>query len=217
MTSNVQKTPLVSALNRFTEGKTADADQLTGKSLPCSVKTVVSSGVVVIKFEIQQPSTDPTGSTLPEVMVPVMWPEYIRYPVQAGDKGFCVAADAYLGGVSGIGGGVASLVMQGNLAALAFQPLGNKAWKDTPDAKAVVIYGVGGRGVQLLSDLTDKTVMLVLTSDGIAITGNVTLKGNLSVTGTITATGDITAGQVSLETHIHEDDDQGPGVTGPPV
>src|ERR1700744_2589235 len=145
MSGNVQKTPLVNSLNRFAESKTADSQQQTGKSLPCSVVSVVSSGVVVVKFEIQSSAL---GATLPNVMIPVAWPEYIRYPVQVGDTGMCVTADAYLGGVSGIGGGVAGLVQQGNLAALSFQPLGNTNWKASPNPNAVVVYGVNGNGVQ---------------------------------------------------------------------
>lgn len=217
MTYNSQKTPLTQTLNRFTEGKIADGGQLDPKSLPCTVNKVVSSGIVEVKFEIQQPTNDPTGSTLPSVTVPVAWGEYIRYPVQAGDKGFCVAADAYLGGVSGLGGGVASLVMQGNLAALTFQPLGNTEWAQTPDAKAVVVYGVGGRGVTLLSDIGGQKVKLVLTDSGIVITGNVTINGDVQVNGKVTATGDVVAAGISLDNHIHDDEDNGPGTTGPPV
>lgn len=215
MAGNVQKTPLVSTLNRFAEGKADDANQILGKSLPCSVVTVVSSGVVVVKFEVQSSAL---GATLPNVMVPVAGSEYVRLPLQVGDKGMCVTADAYLGGVSGLGGGVAGLVQQGNLAALAFAPLGNKSWAPTPSPTAVVLYGVKGGGVTLLSDITGQTVKIVLTSTGIAITGNVTLNGNLAVTGQVTATGAITAGQgsadqVGEQTHIHP---VGTGFTGAP-
>lgn len=176
---------------------------------------MVSSGVVVVKFEVQSSAL---GATLPDVMVPVSWPEYIRYPVQAGDKGFCVAADAYLGGVSGLGGGVAGLVQQGNLAALAFQPVGNKAWAATTDPNAVVIYGVQGRGVTLLSDIGGQIVKLVLTDQGITITGNITLNGNMAVNGAVTVTGNVTAGQgspasVEMLNHIHIN---GNSFTGPP-
>jgi hypothetical protein len=212
---NVQKTPLVSTLNRFAESKATDNTQQLGKSLPCSVVTVVSSGVVVVKFEVQ---SSVLGATLPNVMVPVAWPEYIRYPVQKGDKGMCVTADAYLGGVSGLGGGVAGLVQQGNLAALAFQPLGNKAWTATTDPNAVVIYGVQGRGVTLLSDIGGQTVKLVLTNQGVTITGNLTLNGNMAVNGAVTATGNVTAGQgspssVEVLGHVHIN---GSSTTGPP-
>lgn len=218
MTGNVQKTPLVSTLNRFAEGKAGDETQQLGKALPCSVVTVVSSGVVVVKFEVQ---SSVLGATLPNVMVPVAWPEYIRYPVQVGDKGMCVTADAYLGGVSGLGGGVAGLVQQGNLAALAFQPLGNKAWTPTTDPNAMVIYGVKGRGVTLLSDIGGAVVKLVLTDQGVTITGNITLNGNMAVNGAVTITGNVTAGQgspssVELLGHSHQNSG-GQGVGGPPV
>lgn len=230
MAGNVQKTPLVSTLNRFAEGKVADGAQLDGQSLPCSVIAVVSSGVVTVKFEVQN---QPLGATLPNVTMPVMWPEYVRYPVQVGDKGVAVSADAYLGGMSGLGGGVANLVRQGNLAALAFQPLGSTAWAKTPNAAATVVYGVQGGGVALYSDIGGQEVFLVLTKDGVTIQGNVTmtgdltvngattLNGNLTVNGAITATGNVTAGQggsgsVEVLGHSHKDSG-GTGDGGPPV
>jgi hypothetical protein len=218
MTGNAQKTPLVATLNRFAEAKAADAAQVEPKQLPCSVVTVVSSGVVTVKFEVQ--AADALGATLPNVTVPVAWPEYVRYPVQPGDKGFCLSADAFLGGVSGLGGGVASLVRQGNLATLAFQPVGSTAWTRTTNADAVVIYGVAGGGVALYSDIAGQAVSLVLTKNGITITGNVTLNGNLMIAGAVTATGNVTAGQggaasVELLQHRHLSSG-GTGTGGPP-
>lgn len=217
MNGNQQKTPLVRTLNRFVESKATDAELGLGKSLPCSVTEVVSSGVVKVKFEVQ---SSPLGATLPDATVPVAWPEYVRYPVQVGDKGFVVAADAYLGGVSGLGGGVASLVRQGNLAALAFQPLGNTNWARTPNADAVVIYGVQGGGVALLSDIGGQAVSIVLTKDGITIKGDVTLDGNLTVNGAVTASGNVTAGQggssVEVLGHTHQNAG-GTGTSGPPT
>jgi hypothetical protein len=116
---------------------------------------------------------------------------------------------------------VAGLVQQGNLAALAFQPLGNKAWAATTDPNAVVIYGVQGRGVTLLSDIGGQVVNLVLTDQGVTITGNVTLNGNLSINGGVTVTGNVTAGQgspssVELLGHSHQNSG-GQGNGGPPV
>ena len=85
--------------------------------------------------------------------MPVEGSEYIRLPIQVGDKGWVKAADAYLGGVSGLGGGVASLVRQGNLAALVFAPIGNTNFATVSNANAVTIYGVNGNGVTIYSDI----------------------------------------------------------------
>lgn len=215
---NFQKTPFVSTMSRFVEGKTSDATQIGTKSLPCSVVEVVSSGIVIVKFEVQSSAL---GATLPNVKLPVAWPEYVRYPVQPGDKGFVIAADAYLGGVSGLGGGVAGLVQQGNLSTLAFQPLGNTAWVDTPNPMAVVVYGVAGGGVELLSDINGQAVTLTLTATGIVIKGDVVLNGNLTVNGAVTATGNFTSGfgsgtSVELQHHSHSASG-GQGTGGPPV
>lgn len=49
------------------------------------------------------------------------------------------------------------------------------------------------------------------------ITAHVTVNGNIDDDGSITATGDVIGGGISLDHHAHEDDDNGPGVTGPPI
>lgn len=112
-----------------------DAIQLQGKSLPASVVAVVSSGIVRVKFEVE------TAFTLPEIVVPVFMSEYVRLPIRPGCKGLLVAADAYTGAMSGLGGGVAPLTQPANLSALAFMPLGNSAWSAS-DPNTLRMYGV---------------------------------------------------------------------------
>lgn len=214
MTGNIQKTPVVESLPRFVESKVEDAQQIQGKSLPCSV-TEVNGSIVTVKFEVQN-----SPFTLPSVPVPIIGCEYARPPTQVGDKGFVISADAYLGGMSGLGGGVANLVQQGNLATLVFVPIGNKNWAPSPDGAAYVIYGRNGHGVILFDDITGQATYLKLTSSGLAILGNTSIQGNLTVTGAITATGNITAGagtaqEVDMFGHIHPI--TATTNTGPPV
>src|ERR1700743_7474 len=123
MTDNAQKTPFQRSMNRFAEQKALSAIQITGKSLPASV-VAVDGSIVTVKFEIQA-NTSNSPFTLPNVTCPLAGPECIRYPTQSGAKGMVVSADAYLGGMSGLGGGVASLGLQANLSALVFFPFGN--------------------------------------------------------------------------------------------
>lgn len=207
--SNAQKTPYVESANALATKKALDALQGLGHELPCSVVKAVGA-IVTVKFEVQ------SGFTLPNVTVPLFGPEYIRYPIQAGDKGVVFASDAYLGGMSGLGGGVAGMAAPGNLSALVFFPIGNTKWF-TVDPGAVVIYGPNG---VVLQD-SGKKVTFTLTPSGIAIKGNVTLQGNFTVTGNISATGGVVAGQgsadqVGLQTHDHTNSG-GTGIGGPPV
>lgn len=138
MASNAQKIPFQSALNRFATRKVADLQQQLGKSLPCSVVSVNNS-IVTVKFEL-----DSDLFTLPQITIPVFGPEYIRYPLQVGDKGVTVATDLRLGGVSGLGSGNASLTPPSNLTALYFMPIANANWSATDDPNRVVIYGPNG-------------------------------------------------------------------------
>src|SRR3954468_18141322 len=121
--SNAQKTPLFQSANRLAENRVGDALQRTGKALPCSVVSK-SGSIVTVKFEVN------SDYSLPNVTIPMFGPIYIRYPIQPGDKGMVVPADARLSGVSGIGGGTADLSQPGNLTGLVFLPIANTAWSE---------------------------------------------------------------------------------------
>lgn len=219
--SSYLKTPIAASINTFTDKKVNDGLQSIGKSLPCSV-VAVNGALVTVKFEIN------SNFTLPMVTVPVATSFYVREPTQVGDKGMVISADTYLGGVSGQGNGVASLVQQGNLSSLVFQPLGNSSWAASPDSNAVLLQGTNG---VILRDLNgDNTLTANPTTTTIKI-GSATFTFsdsglNISVGGTTIAIngsgitvsgGDVVANSVSLETHVHSGVQPGTGVSGPPV
>ena len=155
MPNTGQKTPIARTLEQFGHRKAQSAINLLGQSLPASVATVVSSGIVTVKFELTN-----VPFTLQNITVPMIGSEYVRLPIQPGCKGLVIAADAYLGGMSGLGGGTADLTHRPNLSNLAFVPLGNKGWSAPDDANAVVIYGPDGAIIRTLAKdatLTIKT------------------------------------------------------------
>lgn len=158
MSDNAQKTPLTKTLNEFAYKKVLDQIQILGKSLPCSVVSKQGS-IITVKFEVQ------SGFTLPLVTIPMFGPEYVRYPIQPGDQGMVIAADARLGGVSGLGGGVADLSTPANLTALVFLPISNVAWSAV-DEDSVTIYGPNG---VVLRD-TGSNSVVTLTPAGVIIT-----------------------------------------------
>lgn len=212
---NTQKTPYGQAMNEFARSKALDAIQQSGRSLP-AVVTKVQGAIVTVKFEITGPFT------LPPVTVPTIGSEYVRHPIQVGCKGFVIAADAYLGGMSGIGGGTADLTQRANLTALVFAPIGNKDWVSV-DGQKVVIYGPTG---VTLRDQGNHCI-LTLTPTGISVTvpsGNnmsisVTGGGAVNVSGgTVNITsGDVTADGISLKHHVHSGVMAGGSNTGQPV
>jgi hypothetical protein len=173
MSNNSQKTPLARSLNKFAESKWNDAFQKIGKALPCSVVSVTGA-IVTVKFEVT------SKFTLPNVTIPMVGAEYIRYPIQVGDKGLAFPADARLGGMSGIGGGVADLSLPGNLTPLVFLPFSNVGWSAV-DSQAVTIYGPNG---VVLRD-TGSHSKVVVTPSGIAMTTNggsgISMKGGATI------------------------------------
>lgn len=135
--NNAQKTPLAESLNRFAANKIRDALQITGKALPCSVTKVMGS-IVTVKFEVSTPNF-----TLPSATVPIAGSQYMFSPTQVGDRGVVFPADVNLGGISGLGGGVATFTVPANLSALTFFPIGNKSWNPA-DPNKVEIWGPDG-------------------------------------------------------------------------
>lgn len=157
MSNNAQKTPMGRSFNQFTERKILDALQVTGRALPCSVVSV-DGAIITVQFEVTGPFT------LPQVSIPLFGPEYVRYPIQPGDQGVAFAADARLGGVSGLSAGVTDLAQPANLGSLVFFPIGNATW-GAVDPQSVTIYGPNG---VVLRDTGSHTVM-TLTPSGISV------------------------------------------------
>ncbi|AWF34484.1 hypothetical protein CSC17_5347 [Klebsiella oxytoca] len=75
-----------------------------------------------------------------------------------------IPADTYIGGMSGLGGGVADLTQPTNLSALVYLPISNTEWQDV-DGQVVTVYGPEG---VTLRDSGSNTTFL-LKPDSIAI------------------------------------------------
>lgn len=153
-----QKLNFGSSMNRFAEIKVEDALQKTGKVLPASV-VKQDGNMITVAFELRD-----IPYVLPQVTVPLFGPQYIRYPMQPGDKGIVIPADTYLGGVSGQGGGIADLTPPANLSALVFLPISNTEWEPV-DGQVVTIYGPEGVTIR---DAGSNTTFL-LTPDSVTI------------------------------------------------
>jgi len=180
-----QKIPFAVSLNNTIERKIANNNQSQGQMLPCSV-TAVDGAIVTVNFEVLSGAL-----TLPPVTCPIAESEYVRLPVQVGDKGVCMAASTRLGGVSGLGQGVAPLSVPSNLGGLVFVPIGNKNWFSV-NGQYLVMYGIDG--VDISTQAQD--VHITLNHSGVTINlnggnllvqnGNTTMTGNLTVQGLIT-------------------------------
>jgi hypothetical protein len=232
-TGNYSKTPLGSSFSRIANEVAATTMQQLGRALPCSVVHVAGQ-IVTVKFEIS------SEFTIPQVTIPIAGAEYVRFPTQIGDKGFVIPADAYLGGVSGLGGGVAGLTQQMNLTALVFLPIGNKSFFAV-NPNAVVIYGPDGvvlqdTGAAAVMTLIPTSITFTLgtsilqitpaeislTASTIALNGNIVQTagggtGSVSMIGPLMVVNNVTAGTVDLEHHLHSGVTTGGGDTGQPV
>ena len=150
MTIN-QQLNFAKSMNNFAEEKIAEALQLVGKVLPATI--VRQSGkMVTVSFSLTN-----IPFTLPQVTIPLFGPQYVRYPMQPGDRGIVIPADTYIGGMSGLGGGVADLTQPANLSALVYLPISHTEWQDV-DGQVVTVYGP--EGVTLRDSGSNTTFLL---------------------------------------------------------
>ncbi|MDE3023862.1 MAG: hypothetical protein KGI54_18755 [Pseudomonadota bacterium] len=131
MADNYDKLWLQDTLHRNARLRALEAIQTLGKALPCVV-VGRNGSIVTVAFEV-----DAAPWTLPNITIPKLESPYMRSPTQVGDKGMTIPADAYLGGISGLGGGTASLTQRGNLSTLVFIPVSN-AGNPPSDPDAVI-------------------------------------------------------------------------------
>ncbi|HBZ7597777.1 TPA: hypothetical protein R1B10_001120 [Klebsiella pneumoniae] len=145
-------------MNNFAERKIASALQMAGKVLPARVVERAEQ-MVTVSFLLKD-----IPYVLPQVTIPLFGPQYIRYPMQPGDRGIVIPADTYLGGASGLGGGTADLTPPGNLSALVFLPVSHTEW-EVVDAQVLTLYGPEGVTIR---DAKSNTTFL-LTPESITI------------------------------------------------
>jgi hypothetical protein len=203
MMTGAQKLWPAKSLIDYTRQEIASQVQQLGKALPVTV-SAVSGAFVTVNFQVSGPVA------LPSIQVPQAISRYARPPTQVGDKGFVISADTFLGGVTGLGGGVPDFNQQPpNLSALVYIPLSNTAWPSV-DTNAYHITAPNGAVIQDDTGANNIT----LTSSAITVTsGNsITLSaGGHSIV--INSTGVIIDGRAFL-THHHSGVTIGSGNTG---
>lgn len=145
-------------MNNFAERKIADAMQMAGKVLPASV-VARSGNMITVSFLLRD-----IPYVIPQVTIPLFGPQYVRYPMQPGDRGIVIPADTYLGGASGLGGGTADLTPPANLSSLVFLPISHTAW-EAVDGQVLTLYGPEGVTIR---DAKSNTTFL-LTPESITI------------------------------------------------
>lgn len=198
MADNAQKTPFARSMQRFVGNVARSATRILGQSVPATISEIAGP-IVNVNYEV-------TTAHLPgKVQMPVVGSRYWRPPYQQGEMGFTVSADYYLGGMSGLGGGVADLSQRANLATQAWLPIGNTSWPSVDPNQATLTGGPDG---VLLRDSESPTSFIEITNSSITF----------SVSGiqiVMNASGIFIDG-ILWETHQHTDTEPGGGLSGPP-
>jgi len=132
--SNSQKLLFQKSLAEIASGGASDAISLLARTLPASV-IAVNGSIAEVKFELL------TEYSLPPIKVPVVGSEYVREPVQPGDKGILIPCGASISAISGQGENTADLSVPANLSSFVFMPIGSAKWKSV-DAGSLVLSGL---------------------------------------------------------------------------
>lgn len=151
MADNYDKLWVQKSANQLAINRAQAAIQKLGRALPCHV-VAVNGSIVTVAFDVNA-----GPQSLPKITIPKAESPWIRMPTQVGDKGVTMPADAYLGGVSGLGGGVATLTQRANLTALVFVPVSN-ASSGPIDPNAAQVQGPNGAIVRTTQGTTSSVV-----------------------------------------------------------
>ncbi|SDH09203.1 hypothetical protein SAMN05216466_10769 [Paraburkholderia phenazinium] len=160
MADNFAKLWLQKNQNQLAINRAAQEIQKQGRALPCRVTQVIGA-VVTVEFEM-----DTAPWTLPPITIPKAESNWVRMPTQVGDFGYTAPADVYLGGISGLGKGIASFLRRGNLSNLVFTPVSN-ANSPPIDPNAAQVQGPNGA---IIRTTTGPTSSIVTNSSGTTIT-----------------------------------------------
>lgn len=220
MSDNAARLWIQDTQNQVAIKQAAAALERFGNALPCRV-TAVSGSIVTVTFEV---NADPW--TLPPVTLPKAEGPWIRSPTQVGDFGVTMPADVYLGGISGLGGGVANTTRRGNMTSLVWVPVASTKFSSV-NINAAYICGPEGaviqdqQGKSIVTISNDGTITLkaaAIVLDGVITQTNTGgAGGNVTLIGPVNVTNDVTAEGTSVHTHVHTGVQPGSGDTGPPA
>jgi hypothetical protein len=179
MSDNAFVTPLWRSLPSHARKQVQDGVQKTPKAIPVSVVSVQGE-LVTVKVEAQG------NYTIEQFQVAQGYSEWMRGATQVGDKGYVTAADFYIGGMTGLGGGTADYRDRANLTPMVFFPVSQKTFPHNPtrDFNALFLNGMTGTVNQ---DTGGKSVHTVHPTNGITSTtqtGNVTHNSGQSIVAT---------------------------------
>lgn len=151
MAENYAKLWVQKSANQLAINRAQQAILNTGRAFPCRV-VAVSGAIVTVAFEVNA-----APFNLPNITIPKAESNWVRMPTQIGDFGMTMPSDVYLGGVSGLGGGVATLTRPGNLSALVFVPVSNKS-SPPIDQNAAQVQGPNGAIIKTTTGMPSSVV-----------------------------------------------------------
>lgn len=188
MSYYANKFPMALNMGLTMDYRSGASSQDLGWNLPCKVVSINETGLVVtVSIQVKSSSI-----VFQNVTVPIVQSRYIRMPIQVGDAGFLMSADASLCPIAGTTLGTANFKDSGNFQSnMAFYPISNvQTFPLSPNINAVLIQGP--EGVVITDDTNGSTIALTATgitmasgSSSITINhdGDIEINGTLKING----------------------------------
>lgn len=224
MADNFSKLWLQKNQNALAINRASQEIKRQGRALPCRV-TAVNGAIVTVEFEV-----DTSPWTLPPITIPKAESPWVRMPTQVGDFGYTAPADVYLGGISGLGKGIANFLRRGNLSNLVFTPVSN-ANSAPDDPNAAQVCGPNGARIRTTTGTTSSvvtntsgttitfgTTTLVVNAAGITLTVDgqtFTWGGSQAISTLPIKAPDVILPNGAVNAHNHANVQNGSGVTDP--
>lgn len=162
MADNSLVTPQVFTLPRAIESRTQDKQQISGRFIPVTVTKVKGEGQITVKAEMV--ANGPY--TIPQMTIPGAYSQWNRPAIVAGDKGFVLQPDYYIGGQSDLGGGTAGFHYTANLTNSVFIPVSSTKWSKRDmnsnfisGPMGVILQDKDGNGIVQI-DTTNKKIIV---------------------------------------------------------
>lgn len=193
MSDLAKRFPIGQMLSSAIDSRITGALQAQGWCVPCTVKGVDDTdGFVTVQIDVQNFQMNPF-----EVVLPVIGWQYIRFPIQKGDRGITTLCDVSLTNAIGESNVAPSIKPAGNITdVLAFQPIMNLKYVTSPNKNAVVIYGPEGAIITCYDFEHKQWGSTKITLDATAVTiaygtsASVVVKdGEVDITGTLKING----------------------------
>lgn len=198
--------PIFKSLNDIARNESVTSRNAQGHIIPATVESFDGT-LAVVNIEVS------SENNYPQITVPLLRSEYIRFPIQKGCRGILIPLYVNIDHIIGLGLVAPTMKMGFNFQNMAFLPIASVTQPEIKNNNTLVLYGESdGVKIQTKDGSTHITVnhnTVAVTASKIELNGNVTVKNKLTVNGNVDIKGTLTVGGTEFKSHTHSNGNEG--------